>query len=65
MEVKLKTCDTCKWWSDIELYGGVRNCTSKKLNQGGGDDELSAVGYDVYSIETGPKFGCIHHEEKV
>lgn len=62
-------CRTCKWWSgpvvEDEFNHGPARCTHVKLSYPGGaiaDGAVDVGGYD--GIETGPEFGCIHHEPK-
>lgn len=66
----MNTCDTCKWW-DIEVRQSWpitknRECLNPKLDAKSDETEdVLAQGYDaVNKPETGPKFGCVHHEPK-
>jgi hypothetical protein len=57
----MNTCDTCKHWTNGE-------CSNRKLGLFSSDtDGLAAYDSDeniACTIETGPKFGCIHWEAK-
>lgn len=48
-----KTCDTCRWWEDRLLVFQKASCNYRARTDRYGD-----VGF------CGPKFGCIHHEDK-
>lgn len=58
-ETSHPTCDTCKWWHSE----WSSTCTNPKLNQWpvGEDGALGGEPADLTIIQTGPKFGCIHH----
>lgn len=64
----MSTCDTCKWWEDFHLTtkkaGACNN--PKLLNYDVYPDGLSVSDQDIEGQRpnTGPKFGCVHHEEK-
>ena len=68
----MNTCDACKWWNDDYIhpeYVGDKICKSPKLNFGicpdlKGEDEACIHNSIDSSLETGPKFGCIHHQPK-
>ena len=66
----MKNCETCKHWSDkIETYrvAGIRECRNQKINDDYYDAEPDGLYYSYQeggSFYTGPKFGCVHHEEK-
>jgi hypothetical protein len=75
VDFEMNTCDTCRWWEEfkesngymVELIG-MGGCTNPMLCIGVGDmpskNGLSA-GEALSSPcppETGPKFGCMHHE---
>ena len=64
----MNTCKDCKWWEDyncrnFEKLGGAVGPVSEET------DSLT-VYVDPYGpagnaeFETGPDFGCIHHEPK-
>lgn len=71
----MNRCKTCKWWTPPELphpsrranpYAG--NCGNEHFKTGNNpcpEDGLSywdtMVGWDS-GFNTGPEFGCIHHE---
>jgi len=69
-------CETCKHWKfphreyalDDAIIGG--ECTHEKLCEDWGSNSYK-VDALVYSYSeggdfwTGPKFGCVHHEEKI
>lgn len=52
----VNTCDTCKWW--IPQFPCSNPIVLNDSEKGMGADD----GYG--KIETGGKFGCIHHESK-
>lgn len=61
----MRTCDTCSWWRKSSDEEGV--CVHPKLSD---EDNLAIDGLAGHDIEmgvmppcTGPKFGCIHHQE--
>lgn len=68
----MNTCKTCKHWkskADNPAYWDtdVRGCDSGKLvfACGGRDLDCVVVSEDyasAISINTGPNFGCVHHE---
>lgn len=72
----MKTCDTCKWWGVSPVSGqppGVSDFFEKINYKECGalgslePDSADVDGFEMGSmpeIVTGPKFGCIHHEEK-
>ena len=68
----MNTCDTCKWWGERQEKGGgtavwceMRFCRHPKLDSNEDLDGADVSSIDGYGdIETGPKFGCIHHEPK-
>lgn len=61
------TCKTCKWWNPNnwgnanthKLCGHPKNVNSNNTKVFP-EDGTVVVGYQW---ETGPDFGCIHHEE--
>lgn len=65
----MSTCDTCKFW-DAE----PQNCLSGKFTFSDENDVARAIRPDELhirenerlscSVFVGPKFGCIHHQEK-
>jgi len=64
----MKNCETCKHWSDKEVpYNKVvRECNNKKINDDYYNDEPDGLYYSYQEggyFLTGPKFGCVHHEE--
>lgn len=65
----MKTCDTCKFWNVDPLtyipQDSHRLCSHRKIDGTRDDDDTlnSNADYD-YGVTTGPKFGCIYHEEK-
>ncbi len=74
----MKTCDTCQHWREGAEWPGVSNmplpgyhaCMCPKVMDGTPqtDDGAYVQNGDYASsgaqFETGPKFGCIHHERK-
>lgn len=60
----MNTCDKCAWWATKEPMGTNRQrpCLNKSCNNEGPDGMSPDDGYGT--IETGPKFGCIHHKQK-
>ena len=55
-------CETCKWWDKlVEFDAGF--CDYDKCRPGI-DDTIHNSFAKADRIETGPKFGCIHHEKK-
>ncbi len=66
----MNTCDTCKFWGwqeDRKL--NRKRCENSSLGDDRDamrDDGLLAQGLyeDGAVIETGPKFGCVHHESQ-
>jgi hypothetical protein len=65
----MNTCDSCKHWRRESAWGGkfdgigICNCT--KVVEG--TPEQDGLGYQYEEgghQQTGPKFGCIHHESK-
>ncbi len=70
-EKTVKFCETCKWWAannDSQTgWATTRRpyffCSHPqvRLSKPTGDDGLVAADW---LIATGPKFGCVHHEEK-
>ena len=66
----MNTCDTCKWWG-VKTWMRYRRGDSRcceHVTSFMGDyphSALQAVHDNDYGSEvfTGPKFGCIHHEE--
>ena len=69
----MSACETCKHWNDtIAPYGRreylTRKCENEKFQQGLylGKEKVDEL-YYVYDeggwFFTGPKFGCIHHED--
>lgn len=62
--METKTCDTCKHWAK-GFYGKAASfapCNHPKLDGGTGEDSAGPTGWECDGFETGPKFGCIHHE---
>lgn len=72
----MNTCDTCKFWGAEELYAGptYRECQHEKTGSEHKSNDhsrrpedgtwASAGDYYQATFETGPKFGCVHHEPK-
>lgn len=70
----MKTCDTCKWWGTEELqfvYSNQENrrlCGHTKILNGyehADDEDATDIHKSIdSSFVTGPKFGCIHYEDK-
>lgn len=71
----LGTCKTCRWWGGKELWRDtvLQPCTNPKLGCNEGDNyrdgkmvpaahDEAGCSYVQSEIETGPDFGCIHHE---
>ena len=66
----MNRCRTCKWWrgpneKTVFLRGEEHtyrqaSCMSPKMNDSADDAAGCDDGYGL--IETGPDFGCIHHE---
>lgn len=64
----MKTCDTCKHWGrEVGDRDGYREC-DKSCNGYESPEDRAGVAdgepYNCGSMATGPKFGCIHHEQK-
>lgn len=65
----METCKTCKHWNNCgDKDQG--SCWHPMTNKEGGykkEDTNFMFAYDgiCISIETGPDFGCINHEEKL
>ncbi len=69
----MNTCKTCRWWNGeqgVAIYSeNGKSCDNPKLNPAQYSSrpvdgaEGIAMSDDTH-IETGPDFGCIHHEEK-
>ncbi len=69
----MNTCDTCKYWKPTyrgcvppENEPEVGSCGSPKFKKGYGEfvelpDEIVLEDDEGWSMECGPKFGCIHH----
>ena len=69
----MSTCKSCKWWrrGDFGVSEVIGSCDSPKFvvngRMDGVDfrDGLSVCDMEgLACFETGPDFGCIHHEEK-
>ena len=66
----MKYCETCKQWQQTPISafhpvpGGY--CLSDKLNEeyGHAEDTLVYSDSEGGQFWTGPKFGCVNHEEK-
>lgn len=72
----MNTCDSCKYWNPKESqanagWGGqcdhpkMISEQKKNYDQAPEDDGTVVMAHDYYPayLSTGPKFGCIHHEE--
>lgn len=62
----MSTCDTCKHWHpyrETSLFEGMGVCQNDKTTQPVYGPE-TAYKANMASLSTGPKFGCIHHQEK-
>ena len=64
----MNTCDTCKHWEppgEDKDHRGMGDCLNLLLQQEG-QNSLTAgeVWGQNLMPNTGPKFGCIHHEAK-
>lgn len=64
----MNTCDGCKWYDLNHLFDDVfePHCTNDKVC-GSADrykhsDDACWIDDSFYSLEVGPKFGCIHWE---
>lgn len=64
-------CETCKHWAGTYYKGHEPNRRCEVLTKGlfnvcfvAREDEMIPSGWDVDEIETGPRFGCVHHEER-
>ena len=72
----MNTCDTCKWWDqtsvDGNLTGDCRNLSmfTPRISVMHGHAAYQALvvsdfdDEDIPILNTGPKFGCIHHKAK-
>lgn len=71
----MNTCSTCKWWRESYRHetkkSTFKGCDCPKLKQGYGNtsedcasDEAIIEDDEGWGIQTGPDFGCIHHEAK-
>lgn len=66
----MNTCDTCKFWEEFIVRGkglGLGGCDNEKLTAYEVRPDGLTVGdsdCDGQRPNTGPKFGCIHHEPK-
>ncbi len=70
----MKTCETCKWW--VSPTPGITRRYSEppldpdgscELINGGKNKDVSVEAGDGNGgvwINTGPKFGCVLHEDK-
>ncbi len=60
------TCDSCKWWEDFKLRRLAGACNNPKLGNWIVDPDGLSVSdqHSLLCINTGPKFGCVHHEPK-
>jgi hypothetical protein len=58
-------CKTCKWWKPAVVVGTYCECPKIREDWGGecGDDELVYDYSEGGGFQTGPNFGCVHHEE--
>lgn len=63
-------CYECKYW-DQEESGKLKSCDNKKWRTGYSltdedvaEDEILVESDEGWAFYTGPKFGCIHGEEK-
>lgn len=71
----MNTCDTCKWWrapegdSEKSLCPKIGDCVNPKFDkhlEETLEDEMWAGERASSPLNplTGPKFGCVQHEEK-
>ena len=65
----MNRCETCKFWQPHEFAESpMRVCQSSKVVETGpwdGEDDSLVYSYDEGGyFQTGPKFGCVHHEPK-
>lgn len=63
----MSTCDSCKWWfkcgpDSTGFDRGIGGCSHPKLDGPDAVDSLTVETDQPVGILTGPKFGCIHHE---
>lgn len=59
--IKVGTCKDCKWWGRDEYH----YCENPNIGVKGKFNNDCAWSEDPFcSIQTGPDFGCIHHEPK-
>ena len=67
----MKHCETCVHWAnERENYVKVeiRECKNEKMSEDYYDAEQDGLYYSYQeggTFYTGPKFGCVHHKEKV
>lgn len=76
---KFETCDTCKWWSQPQIFsdgGGhlyrkvLGTCFNQRLLEQFRPVEVASVivappdSAATDELLTGPKFGCVHHESR-
>ncbi len=67
-----KVCKTCKWWGSEhprEYYDMSHNnhlvCECPRNYEAYSDSGACGVGFpEPNQIDTGPDFGCVHHEAK-
>ena len=68
----MKTCKTCKWWGSYHIEG-IGQCTAvveyDMWTPSGEGRKIVPAYFGVSSdegavVETGPDFGCVHHEPK-
>lgn len=64
----MNTCKTCKWWNG-DGNETQKECHCPKITYGvspESPDGACVIDYEYYNatFETGPDFGCIHHEEE-
>lgn len=71
----MKTCDCCRFWGNNTLNSHFthKDCNCPKFFLGYRqphervelpEDEVQVENDEGWGFATGPKFGCIHHEEK-
>jgi hypothetical protein len=62
----METCKTCRWWGPLDEPLGECRCPligESALSCNPGRTDVLNYPYDEGGvIETGPDFGCVHHE---
>ena len=72
----MNTCETCKYWGHSRNHAAdegqrLKSCIAPKIEYGYGVDEDDIPGDGAHieddegwGMVTGPKFGCVLHEQK-